>query len=299
MYHLIVNALAIEGRKSKNLDIIKSVFDNAGKPYDVHITERRGHAKELAREITSKERDAKIVACGGDGTLHEVLNGIADPASCSLGLIPIGTGNDFAAACHLPSDPKKAAQLIAFREPVFIDYIELSSGLRSINAVGLGIDVDILQRAYSGRYHGKLKYIFASVRALVRFRCYRFTVDIDGEISEHFGMLTCLGNGRQIGGGIRLFPTYNLSDGYMVVNLTDFVSKAKIIPQFLKIMRGKIDRVRAVTLVKAKKVKVSCEGEMRTIQAEGELYENTPLDAEVVHDRLRFYLPDMEELLHE
>ncbi|MCD8201101.1 MAG: diacylglycerol kinase family lipid kinase [Clostridia bacterium] len=300
MYHLIFNGLAVKGKKSKYVEKVKSVFDGAGLDYKVYVTERTGHASEMAKEITSSEDGATIIACGGDGTLHEVLNGVADISSCRLGLIPIGTGNDFAAACHLPKNVSDAAKMIISREPVFIDCIELSSGLRSVNAVGMGIDVDILQRAYRGRYRGRLKYIFATIRALVRFKGYKFTIEIDGKTSEHFGILTCLGNGRQIGGGIRLFPTYLLNDGYMVVNLTDFVSRGKVIPQFLRIMAGNIEKLKAVTLVKAKKVRVTCDGPQRTIQAEGELYDGMPLEAEVVHGKLRFFLPEgIKELTDE
>ena len=79
-----------------------------------------------------------------DGTLHDIINGIKDFDNCALGLIPFGTGNDFAEAAGIPLDPVKAAEIIAFRAPQKIDYIELSSGLRSINSVGMGIDPGIL-----------------------------------------------------------------------------------------------------------------------------------------------------------
>ncbi len=290
MYHIIINSTSVAGKKASLVDDVKKVFDKAGRKYEIHMTEYHGHAKDIAEKITSAGKRCKIVAMGGDGTLHEVLNGITYPEKCSLGLIPVGTGNDFAAALNLPSDVVHAAQIIAFKQPYPIDYIQLSGGVKSINAVGMGLDCDVLKRAYSGKSKGKMKYLTAVIYCLMHFKSYKFISEIDGDISEHYGLMTCLGNGRQIGGGIKLFPDFSVNDGYMDVIMVDFISKSRAVKEFIKLMSGKLKASEKITLTKAKKVRVTREGDF-TVQAEGELYQNLSLDAEVVSGKLTFYFP--------
>ena len=143
MIYIIVNKLNLKGKAAKNVGTAGAVFDRAGKEYKILHTDREGHAKEYAEQITSDGNVNTVVAMGGDGTLHEILNGFKDFENNSLGLIPLGTGNDFAASAGIPSDVRAAAEKIAFREPEYIDFIELSGGLRSINAVGMGLDVEV------------------------------------------------------------------------------------------------------------------------------------------------------------
>jgi len=81
----------------------------------------RDHAREIASALTSDGEFAHLIAMGGDGTLHEVLNGIKNVENCTLGLIPLGSGNDFAESAGGPLDGKSAAETNVFRAPVAID----------------------------------------------------------------------------------------------------------------------------------------------------------------------------------
>lgn len=292
MIYIIAKPTALEKKHAKALEAVKQVFDRAEKKYEILPTERAGHAREYAREICAKEGFNAVVAMGGDGTLHEIVNGITDFSKVAVGLIPNGTGNDFAAAAGIPPDPKEAAEIIAFREPQFIDFIQLSSGLRSVNAVGMGIDVDVLRRTYSGKKTGKGKYFAAFLKSLVKFKSYNFTVEYEGVSQKRFGLIAALGNGKQIGGGIKLFPDAKIDDGYMDLLIVDYLSKPRLVSAFLKLMRGKVNSVKEATAVKVKEAKFICESENFTIQAEGELYDNVPIEAKVVSEKLRFYLPE-------
>ena len=300
MYHIIVNSKRVNGKNASAVDIVKNVFDRAGKQYEFHYTEYSGHARKIAEELTAGGERTMLIAMGGDGTLHEVLNGIKDPSLCKLGVIPVGSGNDFAAAIGIPErDVKYAAQVIAFRSPVFIDYIETSMGLRSINAVGCGMDVDVLKRAYAARRNGKSKYIYGFFKSLFRYKARNFSVEVDdGERKYYKGLLACLGNGKQIGGGIRLFPEARVDDGLMDFMIVDYLSVFKTFIAFAKLFLGKLKDIKEVTFVRCKKAVIypETDKEKFTIQAEGELYdiENECVTAEVVSGKLRFYLPHSE-----
>ena len=291
LYYIIANATHLNGKNTEQLDIVKHVFERAGREYEVLPTSKAGDAKAFTEQITKSGGTHTVIAMGGDGTLHEIINGFCDFENCSLGLIPLGTGNDFAECAGIPLEVKKAAEIIAFRAPKPIDFIELSSGLRSINSVGMGIDVDVLKRAYAGKSKGRSKYLKALLSSLRHFKGCSFTVEYDGIKEKRFGLIAALGNGRQFGGGIKMFPDAKINDGYLDLVIVDYISRSKILGAFIKLMRGKADKIKGATVIKVKSATIIPEDENYTIQAEGELYENMPIEAHIVEDKLKFYLP--------
>ena len=214
MHYIIANETRLKGKGRKILEAVKSVFDRAEIAYKVLLTHVQGDAKKIAEEVTADGNENTLVAMGGDGTLHDIINGFKDFEKCSLGLVPIGTGNDFASCAKIPTNAVKAAELIAYGKPRHIDFIELSSGLRSINSVGMGIDVDVLKRTYSGNKHGKGKYLRSLISSLIHFKSCNFTVRYDDKEEKHYGLIAACGNGKFLGGGINLFPEAKIDGPY-------------------------------------------------------------------------------------
>ena len=295
MYHIIINSNRIKGRAARKLDEVKNVFDRAGKSYCLHFTKYAGHARDIAAALTQGDKKVTIIAMGGDGTLHEVLNGIRDISLCELGVIPAGSGNDFAAAIGIPDDAKYAAQIIAFKAPSAIDYIQLSNGLRSINAVGCGMDADIIKNVMKSDRLGKSKYILGFLKTVFTYKPRPLTLICeDGRAREYNSLLACFGNGRQIGAGIRLFPAAQVDDGVMEFMIVRYKSPLMALIAFVKLFFGKLERVKGVTRIRCKKATIIPHSEKITVQAEGELYETkggNPLTAELVCGKLLFYLP--------
>lgn len=290
MHHLIISRLKLTRKNAKRLAEAEEVFKAAGEEYDIHVTDKKGEAGGLVRELTSSGEKRSIIAVGGDGALHDILNAISDFENTALGIIPLGTGNDFAAGAHIPRNAKKAAEIIVKNKPQKIDFIELASGLRSLNAVGMGIDVDVLRRANASRNKKKSKYLHNFIVSLAKFRSRKFTVKYDGKEEEHFGIICGVSNGTQIGGGIKLYPDAKISDGYLNLVIMDYISKLATVSAFIKLMRGKVNRVKQITAVKVKSVSIITDGDA-AIQADGEIYEDVPLCAGVAEGRLNFYLP--------
>ena len=291
MYYLIVNGLNSDDKFEEEIRTVKEVFNIAGKELEVRRTTHAGHAKEIAAELTANGNFAHLIAMGGDGTLHEVLNGIEDIRNCTLGLIPHGTGNDFAEICRIPKTVKEAAQTIAFRAPTNIDYIETESGLRSINIIGTGIDVDTLvNRNCAGK---KKSYASAFLQTLRSYKPINFMASWDDEEERIYtGFIACLGNGRQFGGGIKICPDAKIDDGYIDLLIVKYISKIKLLGALVKLAAGKVYDIKEATYVKCKSVRITPIGDkLPTIQAEGELYDNIPLHAHIVEGQLKFYLP--------
>ena len=255
MIYLIANEKHVKGKNSKKLDIVRGVFDRAGKKYEVLLTHKTGDAKAHAERITADGEKNIVVALGGDGTLHDIINGFKDFENNSLGLIPLGTGNDFAATAEM------------------------------------GIDVDVLERVYSGNMTGKSKYAKALVSSLKHFNSRKFTVKYDGNEEELFGLICAICNGRQLGGGMKICPQAKLNDGYIELFLCDYISKSRIVGMFLKLMTGNVRTIKEARSIKVKSATIIPHAEDYYLQADGEIYPNVPFDVYVVSDKLKFYLP--------
>lgn len=292
-YHIIVNGAKLRGKNAKKLKAVEEVFSAAGLEYKVYPTERKGHETELAKSITRNTEDINcVIAMGGDGTLHKILNGIENLENTRMALIPLGTGNDFATSASVPKDVKKAARLIAESEPREIDYIELSNGLRTLNAVGTGIDVDVLKRVYDKNGRKKSTYLHGFIVSLIKFKSIEYSVKYDGGEFKSRGIIALAGNGRQIGGGIKVCPDADVADGYMDLLVLDYISKIKLLGAFIKLMRGKINKIKQVTAVKCKSVSFTLPDGGRTLQADGELYDGAAFEARIVEKGLKFYTGD-------
>lgn len=286
-YHVIVNGAKLRGKNARKLRAAEKIFSGAGLDYTVHRTERKDHESEITKAVTGGGGENCIIVMGGDGTLHKVLNSFENFENNCLALIPLGTGNDFAAAAGIPRNVKKAAKLIATKNAGFVDFIEFSNGLRSINAAGAGIDVDVLNRVYDRDGRKKSSYFRAFVKSLIKFESIDYTVNYDGNERTSHGLIALVGNGRQIGGGIKVCPAADVADGMLDVLIIDYISRIKLIGAFTMLMLGKLDKVKQVTAAKCKSVTFTFGGS-RTVQADGELYDGLKFEARIVENKLKF-----------
>ncbi|MFR5102240.1 MAG: diacylglycerol/lipid kinase family protein, partial [Christensenellaceae bacterium] len=238
MYCIIVNPNAGKGKGKKNLKTVLKLFSERGAEYSVFETTRAGEAKEFSERLTSSG-EQEIIVVGGDGTLHEVLNGLSDPSSCRLGLIPSGTGNDFSAAAGLPSNAAQAAEIILSGETKETDFLCVG-GVRCMNVGGLGMDVDVLVRCKKGRFvKGKIKYLLSLLQSLFTFKGYEIEIESGERRETHKALIAVACNGTQIGGGIRICPASVIDDGKIDVMAVECMGKAQIVKAFLYLMKGK------------------------------------------------------------
>ena len=147
MLDFIVNPIAggKHGKKTrKTVALIENLLKQKNVEYCLHITNHKMHALSLTKTLI--ERGATdIIVVGGDGTLHEVINGFSNFENVNLGLIPCGTGNDFASALNIPLNPEKALEIILTSQPKYVDFMQMPT-VRVINIIGAGIVVDVLKR---------------------------------------------------------------------------------------------------------------------------------------------------------
>lgn len=288
MFNIILNPNSGEGKKRKLQRAALERFRERGQDIRVIETEKPGQACILARELT-EEASGDIVVVGGDGTLHEVVNGFTNFEKCALGLIPTGTGNDFAAAAGIPLDPEKAADFIIDSQPQYTDYMQMPQGVRGINAIGTGIDVEILQRCRASKVlRGRLKYLFSLLISLVRFKNYKMRTLVNGKEGAYNALIACVGNGYRIGGGIRMCPKALPGDGLLDFVVVDDVKKLRIPAAFVKLMKGRILEESFTRFEQSEHVEIYPEKEL-VVQVDGELYEGLPFIVDIVKNKLRMF----------
>lgn len=270
MFHIISNPVSGKKGNLRNPELVSRVFERHGIEHTLYQTTYKGEGKELAERIT-REGGRDIVVVGGDGTLHEVLNGLSDPSECRLGLIPSGTGNDFACAAGLPMNAEQAAELIVTGEAKDTDYIEVD-GKRCMNVCGLGMDVDVLERCSRGKSRGKLKYLKSLLSSLFAFKGYKLRVETDEDTIEKDALIAAVCNGKVFGGGIKICPVAELDDHKFDVMIVDCLGgKLKLIKAFMVLMKGKIMDFPYLTHYRTDCVRFTT-GDTDTVQLDGELY---------------------------
>lgn len=288
MYHIIVNPQGGKGRSLKALAKVCKILEQHNAEFCVHCTERKGHATEIAREL-SHEADCKLLVMGGDGSFNEVLCGIENFENVTLGLIPCGTGNDFVRASGHPSNLKKAMDVILRGETSYIDYIQLTNG-RSLNVLGAGMDVDVLLKYESMKHKRKLNYYMALFHTLthVKFHHMRVTID-DGEPMERSVFMIGIGNGRCIGGGMPVCPGAVIDDGKLNVVIINEIPKHQILWAVFTFLKGTHIKLACTEVFEGKKVQIEILDDSR-FEADGEIAPpTTVLDAQVVSNTLKVF----------
>ncbi len=282
MLHLIINPHS--KKTMRMLGKVEARLKAEGAAYELHAETDKEEMRRVVHELSLSPVTLAVV--GGDGTVNDVLTAIADPANVKLGIIPLGTGNDFAAAAKIPAGVK-ALDLILHSDPKPTDYLECGGGMRSMNIAGLGIDVDILERCYHMRGSDRGKYFRSLLIALRRYAGIGVTVTACGETFTEKAFIAAVCNGKQFGGGIPICKPAEVGDGKLDLVVIGCPKRSKIPGLLIKLMRGKILEIPIARHILCDAARIEQEGEY--IQLDGEIRPSKVLDARIVHDRLYLY----------
>lgn len=254
---VVFNPWANRGRAAHLADAIRWSLRAAGFAPELFYTTGPGEATTLVQRLAHQDRWAAVVAAGGDGTINEVVNGLWG-CSLPLGVIPIGTGNDFVKMLGLrANDLPGAVARIASGQMRTID-VGTANGRVFVNGVGVGIDAQIAIEAQRiKRLNGMMVYVAALLRTIVVFRPPQMRISVAGDELEGRHLMVTIGNGRCHGGGFWITPAAEIDDGLFDLCVVQAMSTLAMLRHFPKVMRGTHTRLREVSITRTRQVHIS------------------------------------------
>jgi YegS/Rv2252/BmrU family lipid kinase len=277
---VIVNPAAGRGAGARLTKPIAERLRGYGLSFDLVTTTGAHHATALARDAVAHGQET-VVAVGGDGTFNEVLNGLVqtqdEPVSPVLGLVPIGTGNDFAFGAGLPLDVWEACQVVARAQSRILDVGLFRADNEEPryfgNGIGIGFDaVANIESRKIKRLRGTLLYLVAVIRTLAfYYDAPLTTLCVDGEERVQPSLMISVMNGRRMGGGFYMTPTSQMDDGLLDLCVAAQVSRPKMVRFVPRFMRGTHVTDPDITMSQGRKITIVSETPWAA-QADGEIY---------------------------
>jgi len=287
-----------KGRRDKNKII--SILNHSELSYSFHESEYAGHSFELAKDLAISGSTHFIVV-GGDGTLNEIVNGIfcGKNNHCEpivIGMIPVGTGNDWIRTFGIPDHYQKAMDIILKRKTVVqdvgrIEYLEQGRNIGRffVNIAGFGFDAMVATRANKLKYNGfsgLRVYIESFLWSYLKYNADKTIVVIDDEKMSLNLFSISVGIGKYNGGGMMQVPDANPVNGLFHVTIIRKISIWGLICNFLKLYNGSFVRDHRVSTHFGKRVKLSAEN-LLPGEADGESMGNGDFDLQIIPHQLR------------
>src|SRR6266566_5849230 len=294
---VFVNSVAGGGRARACLSPIQKLFESSGVNVQFVMTNCPKELEASAQEAISQGRRV-LFAMGGDGTFQTLANA-AFGADVVLGVLPIGGGNDFAAALGLPADPLRAAEAILRGHPRSVDLarVRMAEGRTRLYAGGGGIGLDAQAARYaSGAYRwlpGRLRYIVSALRALVRFMPIEVRIDFPGsELASQEGkaLLAAVLNTPTYGAGVRLAPNASLDDGLLDIVMIEDLSKLGVLTLLPQLIGSGELRTSRVKRWRAQRVRMTASRSC-LFHGDGEPIGSTPVEIELLPKAARVLAP--------
>ncbi len=287
---LVVNPSSGKGRAQRLLPEVAGVFRDAGRPLEILLSRDVDEARTMAVQALDAGVGT-LVVMGGDGMVHLGLNVVADrPGVSNLGLIPAGTGNDLCRGLGMDvGDPVAAARAIVSGAPRPIDVLQVNDEFVG-GVVATGFDALVNARANSmKRPKGTLRYAIATLVEMASFDPLPYRLVVDGEVRELEAMLLAVGNSSYYGGGMKICPDADPSDGLLDLTIVHSASRAKLMRLLPQTFSGRFVRDPCVERLRARSVRV--ERQDLVGYGDGEPLAAGPLDVEVRPGLLCVYAP--------
>ena len=295
MKHLfIINPAAGSRDRTKQYSVaIHELCTERDLDYRIEVSSAPGECRRLAREAAETGENYRIYACGGDGTLNEVVSGAVGFDNVSVSVYSGGSGNDFV---KLFSDPKAFYDLekLLDAEEVSFDLIQCNDDY-SLNICSVGLDArigtDVANYKRLPLLSGFRAYAVSTVVNVIRGIAEHYTVEINGETIDQDFTLICACNGRFYGGGFNPVPEADPTDGLMDVLLIDKVSRFKVAQVIGKFKNGLYHKLpNLVRHIKTNGIVIRCDHPI-AINLDGELRVSDTINMRIAKEKIRFFYP--------
>lgn len=289
---IIYNPTSGREAVKKSLPTILEKFEVAGYETSTHATTSEGDAIEAARAAVERGYDL-VVAAGGDGTINEVINGLAEQSNRpKLGIIPAGTTNDFARALHIPRDINKAVDIILSGKSMLLDIGKVNEHY-FINIAGGGklteLTYDVPSKLKT--VLGQLAYYIRGIEMLPSLKPSNVKIEYDGEILEEDIMLFLVSNSNSVGGFEKLAPDAKMNDGYFDLLILRKTNLAEFIQIATLASRGEHLKSKNIIYKQAKHIKVHTDEKMQ-LNIDGEYGGLMPGEFINLQQHIEFCVPE-------
>ena len=282
MLILFANPTSGRGKGAKVLAIIEKYLISQDLLFIAISTSSLKQSLLLLKENIQKYPEAKVIVIGGDGMVHAAINNIEDNP---IGLIPAGTGNDFARALGLILDnPISSIKRATSAKGELVDLGKVGEEYFAA-LCSTGFDSIVNERANGLKWpHGKMKYNIAMLLELPKFQPKSYKIVIDGKPLETQAMLIAIANGLSYGGGMKVCPAAQLQDGLLDIMILAPVSKFEFVRIFPSVFKGHHITHPAVSIVQGRSIQITADA---VGYADGERIGNLPLDVSISPNRMK------------
>lgn len=271
---VIINPISGGGRGGPveaRARLATAVIERHGDAPEIFITERAGHARQLAK--AAMRAGARLVlAWGGDGTINEVASALAFDELAAFGIVPAGSGNGLATELGISREPAKAIERALRTAPRRMDVGELGGHL-FVNVAGIGIDAYIAARFNDpgNVKRGLLSYARLTGPALFAYApaSYRISTEPGGARVATRAVLVSLANGTQFGNNARVAPRARVDDGLLDLVVIEEASRLRTMLSVRRLFNGTADRVPGCTMIQFRHATIECDTPM-TYHVDGE-----------------------------
>lgn len=284
---VILNPASGHARAGAVWPAVERELARAGIEFDVELTSRPNEGESIAREAARDGR-RRILVVGGDGSVHDVVNGIMDAGldpddEATLAVAPDGTGNDWARSLGIDRNPRAVSEAIVAGNTLLhdvgvIDFPQSPQPRRRcfINVAGAGYDAHVIDRL-PPRVPSAFAYFKGALGGLASYRSPLFHITCDGMTRDARLLLALVANGRYCGNRMHVAPTARPDDGLLDVVLIDDVSLATVLLKIAKLYRGTILGDPVAHHLRAARVRIDAEPRV-AVEADGQVIGVTPAE---------------------
>jgi YegS/Rv2252/BmrU family lipid kinase len=292
---IIINPTAGKGRARKDWPVVSSMFEKAGISFGFGFTSYHLHAKELAINAI-RDGYRTLIAVGGDGTLNEIANGILEQNVCpstdvALGMIPIGSGNDWRRMYNIPDNYQGAIDCIKRRKLFLQDAGKvkyINNGKEEeryfVNIAGIGFDAKVVAKKNYQKKNfkaGKFLYLYNLFTSLFSFHAVNAELTIDETENKTSLFSMNVGICKYSGGGMMQVPAAIADDGLFDITVIQKIGKIEVIRNVKNLYDGSFIKHPKVKTYRCKKLTVHADTPV-LMEADGESLGTTPLTFEII-----------------
>ncbi|SDT87255.1 lipid kinase, YegS/Rv2252/BmrU family [Polaribacter sp. Hel1_33_78] len=297
-WFIIANPIAGNRKFSIQWKEIQQLLNNKNIDYSFAFTQFSKHEIELAQNAI-QQGFRNIISVGGDGTLHHVVNGImlqryVKTSDITIGVIPLGTGNDWIKTYNIPNDVEKAIEIIHHKKTILQDIGVIKTKNKSKtyfnNVGGLGYDGYIVHKLKKLKHFGSIAYLLSGLAGLFFYKKTVFKITFNNKSIETNCLMALIGICKFSGGGMQFTKDVNTADGLFDITIAKNLNIFDLLVNIKKLYNGNIVHHKKVETYKTKLITVIPQTSKPYIQADGELIGTGKVSFKIISRAINFVI---------